>query len=596
MKFQFLFICLCVICFSGCSTRLKTNSQETATSSVNGMTAVSDQHTNNPDGIKPDKNLTLPRVDLNQDLLEQLLIMNFAPYSSDFKLSAHEAFKAAQASQDYRLASYAAITALRVRDYAMAKKAAEIWLSLIEKQKAARQPTMTLILAELGLGDASAAYQLFQEYFEPNDLAIHLDSVVQILVGQRNAQAAVETIEMYAQHYPASRDAVLSIAYVAGQFERYELAEHWLEVALDMSSGWDKAAQLKADILLRQNKLEQRSDFIDQFLQRFPKSIFMRINQSVELAKQDKYDQALELMRGVVGDDPENISALNYAAALAEHLEKKTLAKEFYVRILAKQANGNDEVYWSLARLAVQDKAYREAEKYYQEISDERMYLRAQLQVANMRYETRGLKAALSVLNDVEPITEQDYVDLANTRHYLLMRDYQYEEAFAAINETMIYLPNNLELRYARSLVAAELEEVETVEEDLRFVIARQPQNAEALNALGYTLADQTGRLEEAKELIEQALTLMPDAPHIIDSLGWVLYRLGDLNGAQKYLEQALEKSAIAEIAAHLGEVYWEQGQQDKAKSSWEKGLEDDAKNPVLQETMRRYGVDAEDL
>ena len=129
-------------------------------------------------------------------------------------------------------------------------------------------------------------------------------------------------------------------------------------------------------------------------------------------------------------------------------------------------------------------------------------------------------------------------------------------------------------------------------EEDLRLVIAAQPENAAALNALGYTLADQTERYEEAEELIRKAYMLQPDEASIIDSMGWIAYRRGRLQESADYLRKAWSLDNNPEIAAHLGEVLWALGDSDEAKAIWREGLAVDDQNPVLIETLDRFGVE----
>jgi len=143
-------------------------------------------------------------------------------------------------------------------------------------------------------------------------------------------------------------------------------------------------------------------------------------------------------------------------------------------------------------------------------------------------------------------------------------------------------------LLYARALLAAEHDDLAAAERDFRRVIELKPDDAEALNALGYTLADRTDRRSEALELIERAIKLKPDEPAIIDSLGWVRYRMGDLDASVKELRRAFAKQDDPEIAAHLGEVLWVKGERDEARKIWEQGRKKDAKNKALLETIRR--------
>jgi Flp pilus assembly protein TadD len=126
------------------------------------------------------------------------------------------------------------------------------------------------------------------------------------------------------------------------------------------------------------------------------------------------------------------------------------------------------------------------------------------------------------------------------------------------------------------------------LESDLRFILEREPDNAMALNALGYTLADRTTRFSEAKALIEQAHQLDPNDPAIIDSLGWVNYRLGNLTEAERLLRKALKQFPDQEVAAHLGEVLWAQGKQKEARQVWRDALKAQPDSKILRSTLQR--------
>ena len=164
------------------------------------------------------------------------------------------------------------------------------------------------------------------------------------------------------------------------------------------------------------------------------------------------------------------------------------------------------------------------------------------------------------------------------------------EEAMQLLDEALGVIPEDTGLRYSRALLAVGLGRLELAESDLRRIISVQPENAAAINALGYTLADLTERYDEAEQLILQAYELQPEDPSIIDSMGWISYRLGRLREAEKYMREAWTAMRNAEVAAHLGEVLWARGQKDEARSLWKLGLEMEDDNEVLINTMKRFG------
>jgi Flp pilus assembly protein TadD len=167
----------------------------------------------------------------------------------------------------------------------------------------------------------------------------------------------------------------------------------------------------------------------------------------------------------------------------------------------------------------------------------------------------------------------------------------QADESYRLLSSALEAIPDDLQLLYGRAMVAVELSRFGEAEVDLRQVIEQDPQNAAALNALGYTLADRVGRYEEAESLIQAAYSLQPEEASIIDSMGWVAYRLGRLEEAEGFLRDALARDSNAEIAAHLGEVLWAQERQDDALDVWNSALDTDPENEVLLETMQRLGA-----
>lgn len=558
-----------------------------ATTSQQQSEPVVEQQEQSEPTVQPEPEVELPKVDLTKDLLKQILVSGFASYSGDWDKAAENAYQAAVSSRDYRYARYAAVVALRFNQFELAKKASQLWTELNQQDQEA---FATLLLATLNLGETDKAYELLADYQtkQSKPLDEHIKDVASILVQQKNAETGIAIAERFVADYPESAQAALSGAYVVEHFGKAEMAEQWLEQAMQLKPGWDLVAQLKARILRKQGKLEERSQYIADYVAAHPESVNMRINHAAVLAEKDQFEQALAVMKTVVKDDPQNISALVYTAALAAHLKQDDLAKKLYRDVIAYEID-HDEARWALARYAILDKKYALAEKHYSKITSERSFFDAQLQIASMRYEQSGLKSAMQVLDNLQPETQQQYVDLASTKQLFLTQEFQYEEALAAINETLTYLPNDLGLRYSRALVAAELGEIDLVESDLRFVIDRSPNDANALNALGYTLADQTERYDEAKVLIEKALKLLPDAAHVLDSMGWVLYRLKDYPQALEYLQKAYEMMPEAEVAAHLGEVLWESGDQQAAKELWDAAIKAGKKHPALTKTIKRY-------
>ncbi|RBP52769.1 tetratricopeptide repeat protein [Arenicella xantha] len=529
----------------------------------------------------------LPMQDLDADTLEKLLLSNLASFTGQWDQATLNALDVARSSGDFRVARLATMLALRNDDYVTAAAGGRLW---VELKPASEDAQNMYLLSLVGAGETGEAIQAIEKQAQHRQMDDYVKQLAALLVRQKNDVSGFAIASYLVEQYPDSAQVLLSSAYVAESFDLYEAAEAWVAKALVMRPSWDLAAQMKANLLYAQGKTEQRSEFVAEFVEANPKSVAMRINHAAELARGKDYQGAYQLILEVLQDAPNNNGALQYAGALAEALGQPDRAIKHYKRAMQEYPQ-DDDVRWSLARLAVGQEQYITAERLFSEIRREDLLFRASIQAANMRYETQGVDAAIDALWSIEPTSSEEWLELVETRNFLLMRALRYEEALGYINEAILYVPESVELLYARALVTAELNRVELAEQDFRRVIEIQPDHANALNALGYTLADQTDRYEEARELIQQALQMRPKDAHILDSMGWVLYRMQEYAEAIDYLQQAYAASPEIEIAAHLGEVLWESGETERATQVWEESFKQDSNNPVLNKTLERYGI-----
>ena len=173
---------------------------------------------------------------------------------------------------------------------------------------------------------------------------------------------------------------------------------------------------------------------------------------------------------------------------------------------------------------------------------------------------------------------------------FLRERD-QDQAAFDLYNEALQQFPEQTELLYGRAMVAEPLNYLSVLEDDLRAILKKEPNNSHALNALGYTLTDRTNRHQEALALINKAVELKPNDAFYLDSLAWVHYHLGHMQQAELFIKQAIAIQADPEFLAHLGEILWQQGKYSEAKKAWSDGLKKDSNNKLILNTMSRFGL-----
>lgn len=341
-----------------------------------------------------------------------------------------------------------------------------------------------------------------------------------------------------------------------------------------------------------------------------------RLLQSLE-----RNDDALPLLEKGLAQHPDDKRLrLTYARLLVAESRLDDAKGEF--ASLLQQYPNDDDLRFSLALVCLEAKAWKEAIVYleelvergshseaahynlaraYEELDDipsalieyalvgpGNDYLPAQARQSELLFkQQRGDEAAerLSRARESQP----DYaIQLYLIEAEAWSKQRNNERAWQVIEQALEQFPEDLNLLYTRAMLAEKRGDLALLEEDLRFILEREPDNAMALNALGYTLADRTTRYAEAKQLIEQAHQLNPDDPAILDSLGWVNYRLGNLQEAERLLRKAMQEFPDHEVAAHLGEVLWVQGKQKEARKLWREALKQQPDSDILRSTLLR--------
>jgi tetratricopeptide (TPR) repeat protein len=375
---------------------------------------------------------------------------------------------------------------------------------------------------------------------------------------------------------------------------------------------------------LRQANLELALRSVDRALAlkpEWPQAVVLRAQiLSLQGDKAGALEYLKGLLKGKLGDDP--AVGLSYARLLAENEQLDAALAQF--ERLVKQAPDSVEVHFAVGVLALQakdmDKAQRHLEKvlslgqrlleanyylgrlfetkgdvdnalrHYYAVRHGEYYLSAHSRAASLLADQGKLDRARDLLHALETDDPQERLRLYLVEGELLRRAGQYQEAFDFYTEKLAQMPQDTALRYARALVAERLDKLTMAEEDLRAIIDREPGNAQALNALGYTLADRTDRYEEALGFIQRALEANPGDAAIIDSMGWVQFRMGNHEQAVEYLRKALALIDDPEIAAHLSEVLWVMGDKQEARKLWDEFLGKFPEHESLLEVKQRLG------
>jgi tetratricopeptide (TPR) repeat protein len=262
-----------------------------------------------------------------------------------------------------------------------------------------------------------------------------------------------------------------------------------------------------------------------------------------------------------------------------------------YLRQLLELGQRVDEAYYYLGRMAEDEGNLPAAVSSYAQVSEGREFLSANNRIGEILISAGELDQSRAWFEQQRQRHPRQREQLYGIEAELLRGAGELQASMGVLNRGLAELPDSDSLRYSRSLVGEQQDNLALMESDLRAILARDPNNATALNALGYSLANRTDRYAEAHDLIARALALQPNEPAILDSMGWVLYRQGRYEEALGYLQRAYAAFPDPEVAAHLGEVLWVTGDTEAAAAIWRGALSQDPGHEVLASTLRRLGV-----
>lgn len=397
------------------------------------------------------------------------------------------------------------------------------------------------------------------------------------------------------QQSPRDASLLNAIAIMNQHLERYEEALTYTEKALEVAPKHMGASLQRARILLSLKRYEDAASWISTLRRQYPEHKGLRIMQARTFIDLGEFSRAQQGFAALHQDYPEDAAILLSLALLEEEVGMRAEAREHFYQLLATQEHTN-EAHFYLGRIAQEEDALREAVDHFSQVSGGREYLPAQLNATQLWFELDGLDAAREHLQSQRQLHPNQQINLTRIEMDLLGLNNQPKEAIILANDIVTLQPNNPELRYTRAMLAERIDDLKLAEADLRHILSLEPQHADALNALGYILANRQNRLEEALPLVQQANELRPDTAAIMDSLGWVYFLMGNIDQAKLWLERAYLAMPDHEIAAHYGELLWAQGQTEQALHVWQQGLEHQPNSPVILSTLKRLNVSIQQL
>ena len=525
--------------------------------------------------------------DLDPDFLYQFLIAEIAGQRGDIGLASETYLKLARRSHDPRVAKRATEVAVYAKRNDVALETARIWYENEPTSASARRTLADLLIKS---GDLQAARPLLAEMLakSPGGPARALMQLYAIC-GKHPDKAEVHVlVRDLTKPYVGLPEAHYVLAQAAYADNEPKQALNSAEMALKLRPDWQQGALLKSQIL-REQQRGQGIAYLRTFLRSHPNAHEVRLNYARALVAEREYPEARREFRILLKANPRNAKLTFTLALLSSQMGDHIVADEYLRTALSLGYNDRDAVYYQLGQVNEKLKRHDEAERWYRSVEGGGQFVAAQSRYASLIARRAGVDAARRYLRSLEVADDAQRVQIIQAEAHMLREVREHEQCYEVLNEALESYPDNPSLLYDVALAAEKIDRIDIVESRLLRLIELEPGSAQAYNALGYTLADRTERYEDARDFIAEALALAPEDPYILDSMGWVEYRLGNYDEALRYLRHAYDISQDPEIAAHLGEVLWVTGTRREARRIWDDSAGSYPDNELLQKVMRRF-------
>jgi tetratricopeptide (TPR) repeat protein len=522
------------------------------------------------------------------DASYNLMVAEIALNQGNTEVAIKHYLDVALAQDNPEIAERAVRVAVYGQNLETAALAAQRWIELDPNRVEARQVIAAIYIRQ---DKVQEAFTYIDELIQTSALedAKLFPPLVGILAREKNADTVLAVTLLIAQKNPDRAYAQYLHGMLSAQNGRAEVALEYLDraLALEEIEGLHAA---RAKILLGLGRSDEAVASLHKAVENSPDDQVLRLTYARLLVDIKDYEKAwieFEKLHQAAPDDAELLYTLGLLSLESQRLDDA----EKYMLMLVDLEQREGEAQYYLGRIYENRKQYDEAIDWYGQVHVGEYKFDAQLRIADMLGLSGRTDEAIEHLDAILKGSQSDgsLVRIYLTKGELLRAARRYEEAMAVFDTALGIVPGNSDLLYSRALVAEKLGRIDILEADIKAILKTEPDNAHALNALGFTLADQTDRYEEAYVYLKRAIEINPDDAAIIDSWGWIHYRMGDYAKAITLLRTALSRFDDAEIASHLGEVLWVNGNQDEARIIWQKALNKSPDAPALHSVMQRF-------
>lgn len=523
---------------------------------------------------------------IDPEILFTLLTAELAGQRGQYDIALDGYIEVAKRTQDAKFSERAVMIAMYVKNSNKTKEALGLWLRQDPKNLSARKIAALLALRSGNKSEATEHLNAMLIYD-----ATGFESALLELAGVIQKEGRVDIIydvldELSKQHKDNAEIYFIQ-SLLALQKKDKNLAETKIQQTLRLKPDWEKAVILQAQIAVFGGDFNKAKLLLSDASDKYPNN--SKINRMLAqiLIKTGGYKEAIELYKKIILADPKDFESQFAEGLVYLQLDQDQQAEDVFKKML-EQPDWRYQACFYLGKLEEKQGNEKKALSWFDQVTEGPFAFDASVSAISLLQKEKHLEEAGSRLSLLQMKFPRQKLQLVLVQAELYNQQKKYDEAISTLSNALTDFPNQKELLYTRALILERINKLDLAEIDLKKILAIDPNNFEALNALGYTLLNNSGRYVEAEKLLQKALDLEPNEAVIIDSFGWLQFKLGHLDQALKYLQQAYERQPENEIAAHLAEVLWVLGRKDEARTVFERAIKGSPDDEYLQDFKKR--------
>lgn len=523
------------------------------------------------------------------ELMYEVLTGELAGKLGDLESSKQAYSRASVLTDDQQVIERAMRIAIFAKDWPLALELAHRWSDVLDSDIKAQQVLGILYLRQ---GDIDSSMTYFGQVMDAAaDSPSQGYSIIgSTLVRVENVDNSLKLMGRLVSKNFTNPYGHLSYANLAIKAKKYQLAVDQAELALGFKPDMSEARVLQARALSALGEHDSAFVEMNNLVKSEPQNFDLRLSYARMLLQAERFNEAGKEFEVLLEQRPADPD-ITYMLGLTYVQAKEYSQAKEYFQVLIDDNRRLDESYYYLARISEELSENEKAMEYFQEVAFGDLYLDAAIRLADLYVKESGLEKARSHLNEVRGKVDhvEDVIRLFLAEGHILHEQKQYDQAYELYSQGLAEFPRHPDLLYARALTAEYIDRVDLLESDLLIILQADPDHANALNALGYTLADRGLRIDEAQKYVERAFVLKPNDPAVMDSMGWIHFRLGNYAEAENFLRQALNLMDDAEIIGHLGELLWALGNYEEARNLLREAMDRHPKDNYIQKLIKQF-------